>query len=353
MRSVSVGVIGAGGRAKSHCEALSLLDDCTVAAVCDLSESRAESLADQYGVEKTFTDYERMLAEVDFDAVYVVTPPSYMDPIVTNVLSAGTHLFVEKPPGIHAGQTKAWAQLAEENDCITTVGFQRRFHPLLREARRRIEAKSSVLYSSASFHKHNPETPVEQLTEWMESADDDVGSLQVANWLLLDIIHAIDLLVSVGGDVSDVSSLSGQLYADEANFDPTHMNLYTATLEFQNGGVGKLTSNRVAGGRKFSFELHGEGISAYGEIPGTPGVDTLVMQREGQAYAEADRITTDDLDVDGEEIYQDGTHQINEHFLDCIRGAETPEVRLRDTVESMEIVSEVLHGDRFPSVFTG
>jgi len=330
MEKVRVGMIGAGERANfAHYPSLAEMRDVEIAAICDLQEDRLNATAEKYQVEERYSDFKLMLRKIDLEAVYIIMNPTLLDPLVTYCLRQGKNVFIEKPPGIDLRETRKWAELAENKGCKTMVGFQRRFHPCVVEAKRTLEERGRILYCAASFHKYG---------EWKERT----------NSLTYDVIHVIDLLRWIGGDIKRVHSLTGQLYSNIED----HMNFYTAMLEFETGGLGILNSNRTSGGRALYFEMHAKGISAYGNIPGIPGVDSLLVQKDNEAYENAKFIKNEDLIGDNAPLtHIEGSFQANRHFIDCIKTDQIPITNFRDAVKTMQVVKEILSRPRFPSAF--
>ena len=66
-------LIGTSRIAQKHAEAIRLLEDAELAAVCDLNPARAESLAAKY-CARSYIDYHRMLGEEPIDVIIVATP---------------------------------------------------------------------------------------------------------------------------------------------------------------------------------------------------------------------------------------------------------------------------------------
>ena len=75
MPRLKIGLVGCGMVAQvMHLPHLTELSDrFEIAALCDLSPGLVAAIGDRYGVERRFTDYERMLETVDLDAVLVLT----------------------------------------------------------------------------------------------------------------------------------------------------------------------------------------------------------------------------------------------------------------------------------------
>lgn len=350
--TVSVGVIGAGNRADFHCRSIDTLPEADLVAVCDLDRGRAESTAAEFDAPHVYTDHERMLAEDAVDAVYVVTNPTYFPPLVVDVLEADKHLFVEKPPGLDVQQTRSWADLAEERGCKTAVGFQTRFHPLGVEARDRVEAESEIRYGSVTCHKNKTTTPVERLLAWME-ADQPPRRLQ--NRLLIDAIHFVDLLVWMGDGIADVDGRLGHFFPDPEYYDPNHIDGYTATVQFENGGVGVMNSNFMAGGNKMAFEMHGKGVSAeIGMHAGPDGLDEhdCVIYEDGTRIDEGETLTVEDVDVPNvDPEIQEGTYQLTRDFITSIRNDDIPETNFRESTKAMQAVQDLLLSERAPPAF--
>lgn len=318
-------MIGAGARANAaHYPSLAEMPDVEMAAICDMREDRLNITAEKYGIEARFTDYKVMLREMDLDAIYVIMDPTFLDPVVTHGLSKGKHVFIEKPPGIESKQTEGWAKLAQENGCKTMVGFQRRFHPCVVDARGIVEERGGITFCTASFHKYG---------EWQRGFDS----------LTHDIIHVVDLLRWMGGDVRRVHSLIGQLHSRIEG----HSNFYIAALEFESGGVGTLSSNRTSGGRALYFEMHGRGVSVYGNIPGLPRVDSLLVLRDNEPYQEAKITNNEELIGNGApKTHFDGSFQANRHFIDCIKDDGRPIADFEDAVKTMKLVEAIRSGPR-------
>ena len=97
MGKVKYGVIGLGWFGEKHCEALSAIPNIELYALCTRTTSRLKALAKQFGVKKTFTDYNDMLADPELQATSVVTMWDQHTAPTLAALKAGKHVFLEKP----------------------------------------------------------------------------------------------------------------------------------------------------------------------------------------------------------------------------------------------------------------
>lgn len=90
-------IIGTGQISRQHLACLRELKGVEIAAVCDLSRTVAEAVADRFKVTRWFTDHRVMLDEVRPDVVHVTTPPASHFRLATDALAASAHVVLEKP----------------------------------------------------------------------------------------------------------------------------------------------------------------------------------------------------------------------------------------------------------------
>ena len=118
-----VGLVGAGGIAPEHAEALRLLGDIELAAVCDLQTGRAKALAGEWGIGAVYTSLPEMLAAEKLDVVHILTQPQHhVDPAM-ECLRAGCHVYVEKPLGLTTADCR---RVVEESAATGLSGRKRR-----------------------------------------------------------------------------------------------------------------------------------------------------------------------------------------------------------------------------------
>ena len=207
--AMNVGFIGAGGRATgAHYPAVTRLEQEGVVklqAICDLNEARLNDAGGRFGVERRYTDYHRMLEEVDLDALYVIMPPQYSLPIIVDCLNAGMHVLVEKPPAMSAGDMEIMVEAAERNKRVTAVCFQRRIAPVAQEVRRLILERGPVTMCIGEFHKN-----------MLKSKGPSLG----VSTLLDDLIHAVDFVRYMCGGEPIVSA---QTFTVKAGPDSEHL----------------------------------------------------------------------------------------------------------------------------------
>lgn len=106
--------------------------------LCDLNAQRLNSTGDEYGIERRYTDYRRMVEYTAPDGVYAIGPPHVIFEVWVWCLQRGLSLYFEKPMGLTQHQAQMLAHLAEAHGCIVQVSFQRRSRPIRCQAARSV-----------------------------------------------------------------------------------------------------------------------------------------------------------------------------------------------------------------------
>jgi predicted dehydrogenase len=95
-RELRVGLIGAGGIARSHAAGYSKQPDVQVVALCGTGGERGRHLATELGAAY-YTDYRELLAQPDVQAVSVCSPPNLHAEHAIAAACSGRHVLLEKP----------------------------------------------------------------------------------------------------------------------------------------------------------------------------------------------------------------------------------------------------------------
>lgn len=308
-----VAVIGAGGMAnRVHYPSLASFEDVKIAGICDLDPTRLNTTADKYHVENRYTDYRQMIEEIAPDAIYAIGQPQYMYDVWLWCLQRGLNLYIEKPMGLTLHQARLLAHLAEKNDCITQVSFQRRTSPMVVKLRDECLKRGPIVHAVCRFYKN-----------------DIRPFLNARDHMLDDGVHAIDTLRWIcGGEVVNIHSVTKQVLVPDINF-------ISAILEFDNGATGFLINSWTSGRRIFSVEMHAPGICVEAEHEG-----------KGYLYADGDAkgVVYDTREVaSSDEFYVYGGFRAkHREFLDCLKAGTQPSSNFADALKTMEVAEKIL-----------
>lgn len=93
---INVGILGAGGIARTHVRGYAQLPNTRVVAVCDIIPERAETMAASLAA-RPYTDWAAFLAHPGMDMVDICLPTYLHDQGVIAAAGAGKHVLCEKP----------------------------------------------------------------------------------------------------------------------------------------------------------------------------------------------------------------------------------------------------------------
>jgi len=319
---MKLGIIGCGEHARtahgpSLARSAAERHELRLAGCCDIDRARAESFRTAFGFDRAFTDAGSMLEAVKPDAVVVVVPIENTVAIGTFVLERGIPALVEKPPGANVVETDRLIAASEKSGRAVPhqVAFNRRFAPLMRELRRRIDGVGPLQ------HLHYEMTRVER-------RDPDFSTTA---------IHGLDA----------VRYLAGCDYA-EARFRYRELPelgsgvadiLVDAVMD--SGATAHLAFCPVAGVMVERTTVHAHGHTLFLNVPMWSGVDA-----PGRLWhfvgGRLDADVSGDCLGEGAALFeQGGFYRELVAFLDALTAGKPPSPSLRESRQSVDIAQRI------------
>ncbi len=319
MKLITVAMIGAGPFSRDrHLQALARIEGVSLVGLCDLDEACLRETGDLFHItpQDCFTDYRKMLETKRPDAVYAIMAPHRISEVALEILDRGHPLFIEKPPGLSTAQTESMAQMASRKKLVTAVGFQRRYHPLVRTCWEVVTAEKPLHRLRVSYHKWMP--PDLRISPYYEGAIDI---------LRCDAVHAVDAARFYAG-LSDVKEVQSVVRKVRAPFD----NCFQALVLFENGVVAGIDADWASGRRFFKFEFHTPAACAYVNIDGRGTVWKNNQEKPVFDNTCIGLVDSDDI------LDHGGFLQENQAFIKAVRTGCPPHNRLEDAVKSMQLI---------------
>ena len=117
---INIGFIGVGGMGTSRLNGFLRHPDVNPVAVCDLDSTRVDKAVERIKTvrnqtPRTFSDYRKLLASKDIDAVCIATPDHWHAMPMIQAARAGKDVFVEKPLSYSIGEGRAMVKAARAN----------------------------------------------------------------------------------------------------------------------------------------------------------------------------------------------------------------------------------------------
>ncbi|WP_449350966.1 bi-domain-containing oxidoreductase [Streptomyces shaanxiensis] len=186
---VRLAFVGAGNYATSmllpHLAQREGVELSTVVTTTALSGANAQR---KFGFKEATTDLDTVLGDKSIDAVFVVTRHSSHAELTRQALLAGKTVFVEKPLALTEDELAGVLAAVEEsgNDRLQ-VGFNRRFAPLLHEARKQFGPRTGpahLRYLVNAGRLTHGSWYLQQGTEGSRFAGEGGHFIDTASWLL-------------------------------------------------------------------------------------------------------------------------------------------------------------------------
>ncbi|WP_338702984.1 bi-domain-containing oxidoreductase [Streptomyces sp. Q6] len=186
---VRLAFVGAGNYATSmllpHLARREGVELATVVTTTALSAANAQQ---KFGFAEATTDLDAVLGDSSIDAVFVVTRHSSHAELTRQALLAGKAVFVEKPLALTEDDLAGVLAAVEEsgNDRLQ-VGFNRRFAPLLQEAKQQFGARTgpaSLRYLVNAGRLQHGSWYLRQSSEGSRFAGEGGHFIDTAGWLL-------------------------------------------------------------------------------------------------------------------------------------------------------------------------
>lgn len=235
-KKLRAAVIGTGSMGLNHARVYNELDAVELVGVADDSQLVVEQVGGRFRVP-AYTDYRRLLAEQEPEAVTVAVPTGHHFTVARDALLAGVPTLIEKPIARTVEEGKLLLRLAEERGVVLTVGYLERFNPAVRLLKSELEKGTLGRIYQIHVRRVGP----------FPSRIKDVGVAVDLATHDLDVMHYL-----TGSPIRHVSTeISRYLHAD-------HEDMLAALLRFENGVVGILDVSWLAPTKIRELAVSGE-----------------------------------------------------------------------------------------------
>jgi predicted dehydrogenase len=278
-RPLGVAVVGFGWMGRVHTQAyarvlhhfpgLELRPE--LVTIAEEVPGRAEEAAAQFGFASTARDWHEVAADPRVAAVSITAPNFLHREIGVAMAAAGKHLWIEKPVGLTAGDTRAVAEAVGKAGVRATVGFNYRYAPAVDAARLLIAAGEIGAVTHAriqlfSDYAAHPDGALTWRFEREHGGNGVLGDLashgvDLARFLLGEIASLVaDTAVFVPERARPTGATTGHARSAGGERGPVENEDYVSCLlRFASGARGVLEACRVSVGEQngYGFAIHG------------------------------------------------------------------------------------------------
>ncbi|TNC50429.1 Gfo/Idh/MocA family oxidoreductase [Rubellimicrobium rubrum] len=323
-----VGVLGCGPIAQAaHLESANKARNVRLHAICDLAPDLVARMAAMHTPDRTYLDYDAMLADPELDAVVIATADAFHVPAAVAALRAGKHVLCEKPVGVAVDEVEELAQVVQVSGQVLQIGHMKRFDAGLQSARNFIHDEMGELLALKAWycdstHRYAMTDAVQPLMVRSSAARkpaQDPKADRRRYYMLAHGCHLLDTARFFGGEIVEVEARLSERFGAYCWF---------VDVAFANGALGHLDLTVAV-----RMDWH-EGFQIYGEngsILGKTYNPWYYKTSDVDIFHEATGATTRVLGADGH-FYR---RQL-EAFADTIlTGANTGAATIKDGVASV------------------
>ena len=194
-----IGLVGAGAfAAGTLLPALRAAGFSRLRAVASAGGLTATRVAERHGFEQAVVGAEAVLADPDVSVVVIATPHDTHASLAVRALSAGRHVWCEKPLALTEDELDAVRAAWRESGRVLAIGFNRRWSPAVAAARQALDGVSAarlIVYRIAAG-------PVPE-GHWYRDR-------RQGGRLLGEVCHFVDTAQALAGaEIEEVTALCG------------------------------------------------------------------------------------------------------------------------------------------------
>ena len=256
-KTVRVGLIGAGFIGRSH--ATAYVNQCQfgsdikveLTVVCDPFEAAAKELAESHGFSRYTSNWHEVVEADDVDLVCICTPNNTHCEIAKEAARHGKAINCEKPLGMDGDEAEEAARVIKACGVTATCGFNTMKIPVIAHAKRVIDSGElgELVSFRGSYDTDGLADPSAPHAWRMLAKNSKIGAMG-------DLAaHVLSISQYLLGDITAVSGMTKIVYDKRRDAKGTvqpveNDDVAQFLCRYANGGVGYISSSRVAPGRK-------------------------------------------------------------------------------------------------------
>lgn len=288
MNSIGVGLIGTGYMGKCHALAWNGVKPVfgdgpkpRLVHLAEVSPELAARRAEEFGFEKSTSDWRALIADPEVEVVSVTTPNAFHAEMAIAALEAGKHVWCEKPMAVGFAEAERMVAAARASGKVTALGYNYIQNPVIRHIRKLLDEGAIGTVNHVRFEMDEDfMADPEALFYWKSEASSGYGALDDFG------VHPLSLMQFLFGGVTRVMAQLSMPYADRPSRDGGRRKVETwdiasVLLELSNGASGVMALDRSAWGRKGRIAV---------QVFGSRGTITYDQERmnEFQLYSASD-----------------------------------------------------------------
>jgi virulence factor len=301
-------IIGTGGIAqKAYFPLLAVMPDVEIVGIHSRTQAHVDAACKRWGCPFGTIHMKEIISLKPQTALVISSTESHFE-ICRELLENGIDVYAEKSLTTSSKQSLILAEIAQKNNRILAVGFNRRYALLYKKARQILGNRKVDL---AIIQKHRTEAYNDTLF----------------NHYLDDSIHQIDLMRFYCGDVTPITT--------HVEMKDGLMMTAVSSVAIPGGGHGVIMVCNQAGSWQESATLHAQGLTIH--------VDAF--QRLRVMFDDHEEVYGTDRAgkwITG--IKERGFYGEVAHFMDCVNSRQEPITNALEAAKTQQLMEGLILG---------
>jgi predicted dehydrogenase len=272
-KTLNIGMVGYGFMGRAHSNAYRKVNNFfdldyrpVLKAVAARDTKKAQGFADAWGYESVESDWKKLIARKDIDAIDICTPNDLHADIAIAAARAGKMVLCEKPLARTAKEGLGMVKAVEKAGVPNLVWYNYRRIPAVSFIHQIVTSGrlGKIFHYRSKFLQDwtiSPDVPQGGAGTWR--LDVEAAGSGVTGDLLA---HCIDGAIWINGSISTLTAMTETFikkrkHAETGKVQAVGIDDASAVLtRFKNGSLGMFEASRYARGHKalYAFEINGE-----------------------------------------------------------------------------------------------
>jgi predicted dehydrogenase len=228
---LKAGLIGFGRMGITHFSILNTHPSVKIVAICDQSRTMLNILRKYLDIA-IYSDYRKMISEVELDFVIISTPTDSHAEIIKSAIDNELHIFTEKPFAMTAAEGRETLARLGDKKLVNQVGYVNRFNEVFMEVKKLLEDGTIGEIKNLRSKMYGATVLKDSRASWR-------GKRKTGGGCMYEFAsHCIDLAVYLQGEPDKVvGSVMQSIYSSEVE------DLVSSTFIYNNGCSGTIMVN--------------------------------------------------------------------------------------------------------------
>jgi predicted dehydrogenase len=345
-KKLKLAILGCGMVADYHIKGVFATGDAEIVALCDSSSNVLARMLNKYNIGRGETDYTRILADENINAVIICTPPHSHYQLAMEVINAHKHVLIEKPFVITKSEMYSLQHKAADNPHLVVMessARHSRLQPKFNYIKNLISSGDLgdiyAIHHNAVFRKSRPGIEYHADATWFYDKK-LAGGGPLIDWGVYDLSFHLGILndnvnlkylKSFHVNGLDQKSANNKFSVEEhgivmMEFDNKLIYYWERASNAHNEALNETRIYGSKGGLKFNYLTWGSSKIIY-----------YRLTRKGMS-----KKNLIPLEMGKHKSHLEDFYALDAHFVQCILGKQKPILPLSLSVKHLEIIFQAL-----------